>query len=191
MRLLPVLIGLLILTIGSAIYLSIPNIHNTQTTSERNLAGPKQEVVPAGVVLWRPLNVTVDGKENPRLEVNVTVRPTSGEVLSQLDIRISNDANKNSCVIAEPPSNCMYQKTVSNSSIELPLNASGSYYFVLDNTPFSQEKMVSYAIGIKTDQTGAYATHDGLSNWLGISLGAVGSLAVIYGLSRKTIIPWE
>jgi hypothetical protein len=191
MRLLPVLIGLLILTIGSAIYLSIPNLHNTQTTLATDLAGPKQEVVPAGAVLWRPLNVTVDARGNPRLEVNVTVKPMSGEVLSQLDVRISNDANKNSCVIAQPPSNCMYEKTVSNSSIELPLNASGSYYFVLDNTPSSQEKLVSYAIGIKSEQAGAFATRDGFANWLGLSLGAVGSLTVIYGLSRKTIIPWE
>jgi hypothetical protein len=191
MRLLPVIIGLLILALGSGIYLSIPNVHNTQTTSAKDLAGPKQEVVPAGVVLWRPLNITVDGRGNPRLEVNVTVKPTSGEVSSQLDIRISNEENKNSCVIAQPPSNCMYEKTVSNSSIELPLNASGSYYLVLDNTPSSQEKMVSYAIGIKSDQTGEYTTRDGFANWFGLSLGAVGSLVVIYGLSRKTIIPWE
>ena len=191
LRPLPAFIGLLMLTLGLVIYSSIPNIHNTQTISARELSGPKQEVVPGGVVLTRPLNVTLDVGGNPRMIVNVTVKPTSGEGLSQLDIRISNKANKNSCVSAEPPSDCLYEKTVSNASIEVPLNTSGSYYFVLDNTPSSQEKIVSYAISIKLDMTGEYATHDGPANWLGLSLGAIGTLGVVYGLSRKTIVPWE
>ena len=85
----------------------------------------------------------------------------------------------------------MFNKTVSNATIEVPLNASGSYYFVLDNTPSSQEKLVSYTVSVKRDLTGEYVTHDGPSNWVGLSLGAVGALAVVYGLTRKTIIPWE
>ena len=191
MRLLPVLIGLLTLTMGFAIYFSIPNIHNTQTTSARDLAGPKQEVVPGGVILARPLNVTIDGSGNPRMAVNVTVKPTSGEGLAQLDIRISNAANKNSCVIAEPPTGCIYEKRVSNATIGIPLNSSGAYYFVLDNTSSSQEKLVSYTVSIKRDVTDEYVTHDGPPNWFGLSLGGVGTLAVVYGLTRKTIIPWE
>jgi len=191
MRLLHVLIGLLILTMGFAVYFFVPNIHDTQTISTRDLSGPKQEVVPGGVVLTRPLNVTIDESGNPRMVVNVTVKPRSGEGLSQLDIRISNAANKNSCVIAEPPSGCIYEKPVSNSTIEVPLKSSGSYYFVLDNTPSPEEKLVSYTVSVRRDVTGEYVTHDGPANWLGLSLGGVGTLVVVYGLTRKTIIPWE
>ncbi len=190
MRLLPVLVGLVLLLLGVTAYYSIPNSHDTPLVSLRNFAGPDQKNVGMGGIFREPVNITVTSGENSTLVVNMTVTGSSGSA-SSLDFRISSENNLNGCENGEPPSGCIYQGTVSNASIRVPITMSGRYYLIFDNTVGTEDKIATFNVYVRQDSVLEVVTRDGMGNWFGLGLGALGALATLYGLSRKTVIPWE
>ncbi len=187
MRLLPVLAGLLLIILGLTAYYGIPNPHDAQTVSTRNLAAPPQLTLAAGLTSRKAINVSVVPEANSTLVINMTITNEAGG-LSQLDFRIS-PVNNSDCDYRHL--GCIYQGSISNSTIQVPLKSSGSYYLIFDNAAGTESKVVLYTIYVRQNSIVETISHDGMGNWFGLGLGAIGALATLYGLSRKTIVPWE
>lgn len=193
MRLVPILFGLLIITGGLATYYGVPSIQTRQTIVSRRLAGPEQITVQGGWTTQRLLNVTSPAgpTDHSRVQLNITVRPMSGDGFTQLELRLANASDPGACLFAASSSSCAYDKIVSNSSIEVALTGSRSFYIVFDNTAWAEPKVVSYSVALRQEEMVQSVTHDNLADWFGLGLGSVGSLIVLFGLTRKTVIPWD
>jgi len=188
MRLLPLLAGVVLVILGLTAYYAIPNPHDAQTVSVRNFAGPQEITVAARGASREPFNISVVPVVNSTLVVNMTVTDKAG-MSSQLDVRISSANNSEPCDYRL--TGCLYQGTVSNGTIQVPLRTSGSYYLFFDNGAGAQDKMAAYTVNVRENSMVETISHDGMGNWSGLGLGAVGALTILYGLARKTVIPWE
>ncbi len=129
------------------------------------------------------------GKQN-ELRVNITVSLESGEP-SSLQFRLFIRDKSQYCMSGTQSSGCLVDRSVSNETLRVPVNASTSYYFAFDNSGLSSPKRVLFSASLFANSVQTIVAKDGSFNFVGLGLGAIGFLVVLYGASRKTVIPWE
>ena len=82
-------------------------------------------------------------------------------------------------------------QNVSNETLLVPVNSTGTYCFVFDNEDYSTSKTASVSAFLDTRSEQVVVAKDGGANMTGLGLGAFGVLVLLYGVARKTVIPWE
>ncbi len=184
-----VLLGALLLLVGLVTYTSVPNIHRTPLLTSQTVIGPESIPVPSQGSVEILRNVTVTQVNQTKLKVNITITGHPGGVSSLiLQIFLKNDTRACSNT---PPTSFLVNQDVSNQSFSIPMKASGSYCFVFNNENSQIAKTVSISASLLTASEEILIAKDGSVNVAGLGLGAFGFLVVLYGASRKTIIPWE
>ena len=184
------MIGTLLLVGGLAAYSAIPNFHTVPLQSTQTLFHGKDIHVSSNSSAQTPIAVTIQpGKKND-LHVNVTVTLDSG-VPASAQLKIFTKDSFQSCMSDSQPSGCLFNRQVSNNTLTIPLNASATYYFGVDNNPSNSPKIVLLSADLLTSSTNTLVARDGSWNLAGLGLSALGLVVMLYGAASKTIIPWE
>ncbi|HLE65238.1 MAG TPA: hypothetical protein VI816_03820 [Candidatus Bathyarchaeia archaeon] len=183
-----VLLGVALLVVGLVSYSSIPNIHRTPVLTTQSIMGENLSII-AGSSVTVPRNITISqGKQND-LRINITVTAQSGE-LATLRFQVFPRNNSMSCSTTQPTSFLVSQK-VSNETLLVPMNSTGTYCFIFDNEDYPTSKTASVSAFLDTRSEQVRVAKDGGANTAGLGLGAFGFLVLLYGVTRKTVIPWE
>ncbi len=191
MRFTFVLTGVVLLIVGLLAYATIPAIHTIPVETSQEIMGPKAvPVYPGYLSETPPENVTIlPGKQN-ELRINVTVSLQNGG-LSTIRLKLYTEDKAQYCLSAEQPTNCLVNKTVSNETFTVPVNSSNTYRLAFDNTGSTSSKSVTFSLFLYGNSVQTIVAKDGSFNFVGLGLSAIGFLVVLYGASRKTVIPWE
>ncbi len=186
-----VLTGIVLLIVGLLAYSSIPNIHNVPIQTSLSVIAPTAISVDAGFLSETPPeNVSIlPGKQN-EFRINITVSLATGEP-SSIQFKLFTKDRSPYCMSGDQPSGCLVNRSVSNETLRVPLNASNTYYLAFDNTGSASPKKVILSASLFTSSVQTIVTKDGSFNFAGLGLGALGFLVVLYGASRKAVIPWE
>ena len=190
MRFVLVLMGIIILIVGLLAYATIPAIHTIPVHASQAIMGPK--AVPVDPGLWEtpPENVTIfPGRQN-ELRINVTVSLQNGEPAT-IQFKLYTKDKAQYCLSPDQPTGCLINKTVSNETFTVPVNSSNTYYLAFDNAGSTSPRNVAFSVSLVGNSFQTIVTKDGSFNFVGLGLGAIGFLVVLYGASRKTVIPWE
>ncbi len=175
--------------VGLLAYSTVPNIHRTAVLETRTILGPENITIQHGaIVVIR--DISLQGRLN-ELETNLTVIAQRGD-LSPLRLQLFLENSSATCAYS-PPKAFLVNQDITNQSLTVPIQTPGSYCFVFDNEE-SQLAMAKSVIAIATLHSSSEKTttaNDGGVNMAGVGLGAFGFLVLLYGASRKTIIPWE
>jgi len=138
----------------------------------------------------QPKNITAFSGMNNELRANVTVsEPGVGASNIRFELLAMN--NSQTCSPSPRPPTVLVDQTVANKSFNIPLKASGTYCFVFDNQGSQSSKTVNISARVLGSTEKVLIARDGSANTVGLGLGALGLVVVIYGYSRKSIIPWE
>ena len=183
-----VLLGVVLLIVGLVAYSSIPNVHRTSVLTTQSIMAENLSVMAqrSEVILK---NITVfQGGQND-LRINITVTAQSGE-LATLRFQVFPRNNSMSCSTTQPTSFLVSQE-VSNETLLVPMNSTGTYCFIFDNEDYPSNKTVSVSAFLDTRSEQVLVAKDGGANTAGLGLGAFGFLVLVYGGTRKTVIPWE
>jgi len=180
-----VILGVVLLVVGLAAYSSIPNVHRTPVLTTQSIMAENLSII-AGSSVTVPRNITIlQGKQN-ELRVNITVTAQSGEPAT-LRFHIFLRNNSTSCSTTQPKSFLVSQ----NASLLVPMNSTGTYCFIFDNLDYPASKAASVSAFLDTRSEQVLVAKDGGANTAGLGLGAFGVLVLLYGATRKTVIPWE
>ncbi len=173
------------MVVGLVSYSSIPNIHRTPVLTTQSIMAENLSII-AGSFVTVPRNITISqGKQND-LRINITVTAQSGE-LATLRFQVFPRNNSMSCSTTQPTSFLVSQ----NVSLLVPMNSTGTYCFIFDNLDFPTSKTASVSAFLDTRSEQVLVAKDGAANTAGLGLGAFGFLVLLYGVTRKTVIPWE
>ncbi len=165
-------------------------MHTTPVVSEQKVWVQNGFPVQAGSLVEQPRNITASSGMNNELRVNVTVsEPGLGASSIHFELLAMN--NSQSCSPSPRPPTVLVDQTVSNKSFNVPLIATGTYCFVFDNQGSQPLKNISISARAFGTTQKILIARDGSANTAGLGLGALGLVVVIYGYSRKSIIPWE
>ncbi len=184
-----VVLGAILLLVGLVTYTSIPSIHRTTVLTSETVIVPESILVQSQGSAEILRNVTVPQGNQTQLKVNITITVQNG-VVSSLRFQIFPKNETRACSNTQPVS-FLVNQDVSNQSLSPSVKASGSYCFVFNNENSQVGKTVSIAASLLTASEEIRVSKDGTVNVAGLGLGAFGFLVVLYGVSRKTIIPWE
>ncbi|MBO0888233.1 hypothetical protein J2P12_03950 [Candidatus Bathyarchaeota archaeon] len=183
------MLGASLLVIGLIGYALIPNVHTIPVQSSSTLPAPPPLVVYPNSQYETHQNITiVSGKTNQAL-FNLTV--SVGSSPSSIEFKLSTEAQEANCMRDINPHGCLVDQTVSNQTVEVPLNATGTYYLALNNKDSISSKTVTISSALITRSVNSFVTRDGQSNFVALGLGVIGLFVAIYGLVTKTVIPWE
>lgn len=182
--------GSFLLIIGLLAYSMIPNFHPVPLQSAQMIVNPKQVAVSSDSLSETPQNVTLfPGKENDLL-VNLTVLTQSGAASSVL-FKLFPESRFQSCMLSSQPRGCLVNRTVSNATLRIPLNASTTYYFGFDNSGSSNPKQVMLSANLVGSSVNTMVARDGGLNFAGLGVSLLGLLVALYGVFAKTVVPWE
>src|SRR6266566_1290150 len=182
--------GAFLLIVGLLFYSMIPNLHMVQVKSAQMVVSPTPIPVSSKFLSATPENVTIfPGKENDLL-VNITVFTQSGEP-SSIKFKLFGEDSFQSCIVSSQQSACLVDQNVSNSTLRIPLNASTTYYFGLDNRDSSSPKQVLLSATLVASSVSTMVARDGGMNFAGLGMSMIGLLVTLYGVFAKTVIPWE
>ena len=165
------------------------NVHSSTIEKTNNLPMPAFLEVNAGSVSITPENVTIVPGESNRINVNVTVYTESGNLSSML-FELATQDNYQNCM-ANHGTSCIAYRNVDNDSLTFPVRAGSVYYFVFDNTGSSISKKCALQVSVLSVGIENTVSKDGSFNFAGLGLAFVGGLIAVYGVTRKTVIPWE
>jgi hypothetical protein len=168
----------------------IPNIHTVPVQSSLPLTGPKPIVVNPNSADLQTQNVTILPGKNNEMLVNLTVSSGPGN-LSSIQFKLFTEPELGSCMRETNPTGCIVDENVSNQTIEIPLNASTTYYFGFDNKDPSNTKTVLLSASLFASSVNRVVARDGELNFAALVLGGFGLLVAVYGVAAKTVIPWE
>jgi hypothetical protein len=185
-------VGLSLLTIGLLAYSVIPNVHTVSVQSSIPLAGPSREIVNPNSGFETPQNISIMAGRNNTLLVNLTVTTGSGNS-SSVQFKLFTAPDLGSCMREEDPTGCIVNQNVSNQTISVPLNASSTstYFFGFANYGSGMSKTVVLSSSLLATSVSRVAARDGVLNYAGLALGALGLVVALYGVVAKTVIPWE
>jgi len=185
-----VVVGAFLLIAGLMAYSLIPNFHTVPLRSAQMVVSPTRIPVSAKFLSATPENVTIfPGKENDLL-VNITVFTQSGEPPS-IKFKLFAEGAFQSCIVSAQQSACLVDQNVSNSTLQIPLNASTTYYFDLDNRDSSSPKQVLLSATLVATSVSTLVARDGGMNFAGLGMSLIGLVVTLYGVFAKTVIPWE
>ncbi len=184
-----VLVGIVLLVVGLVAYSSIPNVQRSPLLTTQAILGPEDIQVIGGSSVSIPKNVTVQSGSQNNLKVNLTVTTQLG-ALGTLRLQLFLRNSSSSCSITQPSKFLLDQK-VSNATLVAPVNATGTYCFIFDNEDYPDDKVASVSAFLDTHSEKILVTRDGGANTAGLGLGAFGLLIFVYGVTKRTVIPWE
>jgi hypothetical protein len=158
--------------------------------SEQNVWVQNGFPIQANSLVGQPRNITAFSGMNNELRANVTVfEPGAGASTIHFELLAMN--NSQTCSPSARPPTVLVDQTVANKSFNIPLKAAGTYCFVFDNQGPQPSKTVNISARVFGSTEKVLIARDGTANTAGLGLGALGLVVVIYGYSRKSIIPWE
>ena len=191
MRFTFVLTGIVILIVGLSAYAAIPVIHRIPVQTSQSIMGPKAVTVDPGFLSETPPEnfTTFQGKNNT-LRIGITVALQNGG-LSTIRFKLYTEDKAQYCLSPEQPTGCLVNKIVSNETFMVPVNSSNTYRLAFDNAGSTTLKNVTFSVFLFGNSVQTIVTKDGSFNFVGLGLGVVGFLVALYGVSRKTVIPWE
>src|SRR6266705_6212920 len=167
--------GAFLLVAGLLAYSMIPNLHMVQVKSAQMVVIPTRIPVSAKFLSATPENVTIfPGKENDLL-VNITVFTQSGEPPS-IKFKLFAEGAFQSCIVVAQQSACLVDQNVSNSTLRIPLNASTTYYFGLDNRDSNSPKQVLLSATLVASSVSTMVARDGGMNFDGLGMCLIGFL---------------
>ena len=174
--------------VGFLAYSAVPNIHRTMVLESRIVMSPENIPIRNGSVVIRDLSLQASSNE---LETNITMIAQHGD-LSPLRLQLFLRNSSASCTYSLPKV-FLVNQDVANQSLTVPIQTSGSYCLVFDNdrSQLAMTKNVTAVATLHSRSEKTTTTNDGGVNMAGLGLGAFGFLVVVYGVSRKAVIPWE
>ena len=183
-----VLLGALLLAAGVLSYSAIPTINRTQTMTSQNIMRETLSVT-GGESRLVSKNINTTSAQSANLSFNVTVTNTSGAP-SLVEVQVFTRNSTSSC-IGSNPSTYLIRKVVSNESWRVPIPRTGAYCFVFNNESSTYDKFVSAYARLELWSEHVTVSRGGSANMAGLGVGAFGFLVLMYGVTRKTVIPWE
>lgn len=184
-----VIIGVALLVVGLVAYSSIPNVHRTPVITTQSIMA-EDLFIKAGWSETVAKNITIFEDKQNELRVNITVTETQSGELASFRFQFFPRNNSMSCSTTRPTSFLVSQK-VSNETLLVPMNSTGTYCLIFDNEDYPTSKMASVSVFLDTRSEQVLVAKDGGANMTGLGLGAFGFLVLLYGVTRKTVIPWE
>jgi hypothetical protein len=177
--------------VGLVTYASIPTVHTSPVFDEQNVWVENGFPIQANSRVEQPRNVSGFSGMNNEFQANVTVsEPGIGLSVIRFELLAMN--NSRSCSAYPRLPTILVNQTVTNSgSFNFPLRTVGTYCFVFDNQGSQSSKTVNISARVSGNTEKVLIARDGTANNAGLGLGALGLLVVLYGYSRRTIIPWE
>ncbi len=150
--------------------------------------------VPIGESRVVTKNITATPGDQNQLKINISITAQSGAPSSmkfQVFLRETSDP----CVETRSR-NYLTNTYVSNQSLSLAVNSTGTYCFIFQNEPPESEvstpsKLVSVFISLERRSEQISTSKNGSANIAGLGVSAFGFLMFAYGVTRKTVIPWE
>lgn len=192
MQLKLVLLGTVLLIVGVLAYSTVPNLHRTPVLETRTIMGPENITVQYGsIAVIRDISLQSASNE---LDTNLTVIAQHGDLSSlRLQLFLKNSSATCASSAYSPPKAFLVNQDITNQSIKVPIQTSGSYCFVFDNeeSQLAMTKNVTAIATLHSSSEKTTTTNDGGVNMAGVGLGAFGFLVLLYGASRKAVIPWE
>ncbi|HYY91424.1 MAG TPA: hypothetical protein VE955_05490 [Candidatus Dormibacteraeota bacterium] len=190
MKFVAVLLGACLLVIGLMAYALIPNVHTVPVQSSSTLPVPPPVVVYPNSQYETHQNITIESGKTNEAFFNLTVSIGSGSP-STIEFKVSTYAQEVNCMRDVNPHGCLVDQTVSNQTIAVPLNTTGTYYYALNNKESISPKTVAISSSLVTRSVNSFVTRDGQSNFAALGLGVIGLFVAAYGLVAKTVIPWD
>ncbi len=174
--------------VGLLAYSAVPNIHRTAVLETRTILGPENITIKNGTIVIRDILLQDESNE---LETNLTVIAQHGD-FSPLRLQLFLKNSSATCTYS-PPKAFLVNQDITNQSLTVPVQTPASYCFVFDNdrSLLAMTKSVIAIATLHSRSEKATTTNDGEVNMAGLGLGAFGFLVLLYGASRKAVIPWE
>ncbi len=193
MQLRLVSLGVLLLTVGLVAYSVIPNVQRIPILSREDVIREGFSI-PMGESRIVTKNITATPGEQTQLTINISVTAQPGG-LSSMKLQVFLRETSDPCVETSPK-NYLTNKYVSNQSLSISVNSTGTYCFVFQNEPTENElltprKLVSVFVSLERRSEQILVSRNGGANVAGLGVGAFGFLVFAYGVTRKTVIPWE
>ena len=183
-----VLLGALLLTAGLIGYSAIPHIQRNPILTKQDVRGGDLSIpANSSYVFYEKMAVTPG--EQSRMVMNLTVMAPQGE-LAEIGLMVFLRNDTLSCFTTRPQTYLMNQK-VSNVTLTIPVENSGSYCFILDNESHLTDKTASIYVALEKRSEQVLVSRNGSANMAGLGVGAFGFLVFVYGVARKPVIPWE
>jgi len=183
-----VLLGALLLTAGLIGYSAIPHVQRSPVLTKQDIRGGDLSIpANSSYVFYEKMAVTPG--EQSRMVMNLTVMAPQGE-LAEIGLMVFLRNDTLSCVTTRPQTYLVNQK-VSNVSLTVPVENSGNYCFVLDNESHLTDKTASTYVVLEKRSEQVLVSRNGSANMAGLGVGAFGFLVLVYGVARRTVIPWE
>lgn len=180
-----VLLGALLLTAGLIAYSAIPNVQRSPILTRQDIMTEQLSIL-AGEFRAIPRNITTASTDQNELRVNITVTGRSGELASLL-FQVFPGNNSLSCPIIHPQDYLV----VSNESLAIPADKAGTYCFIFYNESDESNKTISISAILHRRSEQILVSRNGSFNMAGLGVGTLGFLVFVYGVTRKTVIPWE
>ena len=190
MKFVTVLLGASLLVIGLMAYAFIPNVRIVPVQLSSTLPAPSPVVVYPNSQYETHQNITIESGKTNEAIFNLTVSIGSGSP-SSIEFKVSTYAEEANCMRDVSPHGCLVDLTVSNQTVAVPLNATGTYYYALNNKDSISPKTVAISSSLVTRSVTSFVTRDGQSNFAALGIGIVGLFVAAYGLVAKTVIPWD
>jgi hypothetical protein len=184
-----VLLGALLLSGGLIAYSTLPNVHTTPILQTLPLPTSDPFQIPAGSVLEVPQNLSVVTTRHNTLLMNLTIVSSPGQSSSLL-FQIFQKNETRSCPNTTERA-YIFNQEVTNGSFRASIPSSGQYCFVFDNGGSMGAKTILLATAISSNFERIQVANDGEMNIVGLVGGALGSLILVAGFMKKTVIPWE
>jgi len=183
-----VLLGALLLTAGLIAYSAIPNVQRSPVLTRQNIMGENLSI-PANRSYVISENVLVTSSDQSKMILNLTVMGQPGE-LGEIGLMVFPRNDSLSCVTTRPQDFLVNQK-VSNATLVVPVENAGAYCFIFDNESYVSDKTAYVSVILEKRSEQVSVSRNGSVNMAGLGVGAFGFLVFIYGVARKTVIPWE
>ena len=171
-------------------YSVIPNVHTIPVQSSVPIAGPARVVVNPGFESETHQNVSIMSGQTNMLIIDLTVTTGSGN-LSSIQFKLFTEPELGNCMQVSSPTGCIVNRSVSNQTISVPLNASSTYFFGFTNNDSDSSKTVVLSSSLLATSVNRVVARDGTLNYAGLALAGLGLMVSLYGLAAKTVIPWE
>ncbi len=182
--------GAALLVVGLAAYASIPTVHTTTVSSWQDVWVQSGFPIQAGSLVEQPKNITMFSSMANILHANFSVSSPGREATS-VRFELLRMNSTESCSPSSKPPTIFVDQIVSNQSLSIPLNETGTYCFLFDNQNSQTWKNVDISARTEGSTQRILIARDGSANTVGLGLGALGLVVAVYGYSRRTVIPWE
>ena len=183
-----VLLGALLLTAGLIGYSAIPHVQRSPIVTSQSVVSEYLKIPANGSVEMSRYVAAVDGEQN-KMIMNVTVTGQPGE-FEKIGLLIFLENESFSC-FSTLPQNFVVNQNVSNGSLTFSVENAGTYCFIFVNNPNEQLVSASVSAVLERRSEQVSVSRNGSANMAGLGVGAFGFLVLVYGVARKTVIPWE